>query len=229
VKALAADLTLLAEAAFFLALVVGVIAQRGRRYKLHDWIQTPVVALNLIFIIFIMAGSFVSQRVAATLPQRPGDAYYLVVAVHAGLGLAAEGLAVYCLLAGHQILPRKFGRLRYWMWTTFGFWTAAVAFGAGTYYVWYVRQPAALLQPQAGEPAVLGPVSFCDHAAPSDSVRVLLDRILLDPGGSASVTFDQPGTYPYYCELHGASGGQGMAGTIVVGDAGGGGGSTYTY
>ena len=37
------------------------------------------------------------------------------------------------------------------------------------------------------------------------------------PGAtSTSVTFDQPGTYPYFCRYHGSPGGRGMAGTIVV-------------
>ncbi len=31
-----------------------------------------------------------------------------------------------------------------------------------------------------------------------------------------SFTFDSEGTYPYYCELHGASGGSGMSGTVNV-------------
>lgn len=36
------------------------------------------------------------------------------------------------------------------------------------------------------------------------------------PGESYSFTFDQAGTFPYYCTLHGARGGIGMAGTIIV-------------
>ena len=102
-----ADLSLIAEIIFFIAICLGVVAQRRGRYKLHDWIQTPVVLLNLFLIIFVMVSSFLGQRVISTLPQRPGDAYYLVVAIHAALGLIAEGLAIYALLAGHKILPRK--------------------------------------------------------------------------------------------------------------------------
>ncbi|MCA9953439.1 MAG: hypothetical protein H6657_20805 [Ardenticatenaceae bacterium] len=135
------DFTLLAEIILFLALCAGVIAQRRDKYKLHDWIQTPVVILNLLLIVFVMISSFLGQRVLNTLPQRPGDAYYLVVAIHAGLGFIAEALAIYCLLAGHQILPRKIGRLRYWMWATFAFWTVALIAGIGTYIVWYVQTP----------------------------------------------------------------------------------------
>jgi plastocyanin len=37
-------------------------------------------------------------------------------------------------------------------------------------------------------------------------------------GDSCKVTFDKPGTYPYFCEVHYASG---MTGTITVGNGGG--------
>jgi plastocyanin len=36
---------------------------------------------------------------------------------------------------------------------------------------------------------------------------------------SFSLTFDDPGTIPYHCQVHGAIGGFGMAGTIVVGSS----------
>ena len=39
----------------------------------------------------------------------------------------------------------------------------------------------------------------------------------LTTGQSFSATFDEPGTFAYYCSLHGAPG-KGMAGTIVVSD-----------
>ena len=43
------------------------------------------------------------------------------------------------MLSGWQILPRKFGTLKWFMRLTFVVWTAAVLFGLGTYYVWYLR------------------------------------------------------------------------------------------
>ncbi len=42
------------------------------------------------------------------------------------------------------------------------------------------------------------------------------DSGLIQPGGSYQRTFQQPGTYPYYCRPHGGPGGQGMSGVIVV-------------
>jgi plastocyanin len=43
------------------------------------------------------------------------------------------------------------------------------------------------------------------------------DTGLYDPGLMESITFDTPGTFPYYCILHGApDGSTGMVGTIIV-------------
>jgi plastocyanin len=46
-----------------------------------------------------------------------------------------------------------------------------------------------------------------------------------DPSAAAwsfTLTFDGPGTIPYFCQVHGTAGGAGMAGEIVVADDGGG-------
>jgi plastocyanin len=40
----------------------------------------------------------------------------------------------------------------------------------------------------------------------------------LDAGVGFKQSFDQPGTYKYYCEFHGGAGGGGMSGVITVGD-----------
>lgn len=42
------------------------------------------------------------------------------------------------------------------------------------------------------------------------------DTGLFDEGNTATVTFDTPGTYVYYCLLHGSPDGSGMAATITV-------------
>ncbi len=52
------------------------------------------------------------------------------------------------------------------------------------------------------------------HSATADDDS--FDTDLIDPGGSKSITFDKPGTYPYYCTLHGDKGGVDMAGVITV-------------
>lgn len=44
------------------------------------------------------------------------------------------------------------------------------------------------------------------------------DTGLFNNGEQASITFDKPGTYIYYCLLHGSPDGSGMAATIIVTD-----------
>jgi plastocyanin len=41
----------------------------------------------------------------------------------------------------------------------------------------------------------------------------------INPGQTFSFTFTQAGTYPYHCALHGAAGGVGMSGTVIVENA----------
>jgi plastocyanin len=42
------------------------------------------------------------------------------------------------------------------------------------------------------------------------------DTAIFQPGESKSVTFSKPGTFAYYCQLHGTPDGNGMVGTVVV-------------
>lgn len=43
-----------------------------------------------------------------------------------------------------------------------------------------------------------------------------VDSDSLSTGDMVSFTFDQPGTFAYYCRFHGGPGGVGMSGTIIV-------------
>ena len=51
------------------------------------------------------------------------------------------------------------------------------------------------------------------HTVTSDTA--LFDGAL-PSGADFQFTFSQAGTYPYYCQPHGGSGGQGMSGVVVV-------------
>lgn len=52
------------------------------------------------------------------------------------------------------------------------------------------------------------------HTVTSDDD--LFDSDSLSKGDTFSFTFEEPGTYPYYCKFHGGPGGTGMAGTVTV-------------
>jgi plastocyanin len=73
-----------------------------------------------------------------------------------------------------------------------------------------------------GEPLTIAPgttvVWVNNHA---DVHTVTSDTGLFDSGNLSSGqtfehTFDEPGEFPYHCQLHGGPGGQGMASTITV-------------
>jgi plastocyanin/uncharacterized membrane protein YozB (DUF420 family) len=176
---LGADIALVAQILFYMILLLGIGAQLLRRYKWHDRFQTPVVVLNLFFIIFIMVVSFAEARVLQTLPRRPGDPYYLTVAIHGCLGTVTQLLAIYCLLAGFKILPRRIGLLKWFMRATFALWTFTLLFGLGTYYVWYLREAEAVALPEIEE---LGDVNApVDPNAPPPPRRVSLQNFVFEP------------------------------------------------
>mgnify|MGYP002623647554 FL=1 len=138
---LGADVALVGEIVLYVFICIAVVAQRRGLYHWHDRIQTPVVLVNFVFIFVIMVLSLRYENVPSEFVERPFEPFYLVVVIHAVLGIVAQGLATYCLLAGHKILPRKIGRLRYCMCATFIVWTAAVVMGVYTYYIWYIVTP----------------------------------------------------------------------------------------
>ena len=130
------DITLTLEILFFVLLTIGVIAQRRGNYHLHDKIQTPVVVLNTILVIWIMLMEYFGRNLAAATLAKP-NSYHIIVTVHALFGITAAVLSIYCLLAGWKILPRRIGQLRKVMILTYAVWAIAVVLGITTYIVWY--------------------------------------------------------------------------------------------
>jgi plastocyanin len=53
-----------------------------------------------------------------------------------------------------------------------------------------------------------------EHSATADDGS--WDTGVYGPGGEATIAFDTPGAYQYYCTLHGTPGGNGMSGTVTV-------------
>ena len=136
-----ADLTLLIEAVMGIALLVGAVLARRRRYRAHAWCQSAVVLLNLVVIGFAMAPSFYIQ-LAPKIPQAMRKSYYAIATGHSALGVVAELTGLYVILAaGTNLLP-KFLRLRNyrgWMRATLILWWAVLLLGVATYVRWYVH------------------------------------------------------------------------------------------
>ncbi len=96
---------------------------------------------------------------------------------------------------------------------------AGVALAANVNVVDDAFQPASTAV-AAGESVTFTNSGESPHTATADDGS--FDTGTIDPGASATVTFDTPGRYPYFCRFHGDPGGSGMAGVVVVTGSGGG-------
>jgi plastocyanin len=72
----------------------------------------------------------------------------------------------------------------------------------------------------AGESVTFTNNGDSPHTATADDGS--FDTGTVESGSSATVAFDSPGTYRYYCQFHGGPGGSGMSGVITVTGSGGG-------
>jgi uncharacterized membrane protein YozB (DUF420 family) len=132
--------TLLIELAMALALLVGAVLARRRRYRGHAFCQGTVVLLNLAIIIRYMTSSF-RRAVVPGIPGDLGDSYYWLATLHGVAGLVAEMLAVYVILvAGTKLLPLRlrFTRFKLWMRTALVLWLVTFLLGVATFVRWYV-------------------------------------------------------------------------------------------
>lgn len=136
----AADVNLVAQLAMSVALILGVILARQKRYRAHAACQTTVLLLNLGMIGLEMWPSF-RQQVAAHLPKGFHSRYYTIATIHAAFGTAAELLGLYIVLvAGTSLVPRSlcFKQWKRWMRIELALWSVALIGGVGTYFAWYI-------------------------------------------------------------------------------------------
>lgn len=137
----AADCVLLLELGMGAALTLGVVFARRRKFRAHAWCQSAVVLLNLVVISGYMLPSF-ERAVEPGIPAKLGRSYYWLSTAHASVGIVAELLGLYILLAaGTTLLPKSARLTRYkpWMHRAFVAWWLAVIFGLLTYLRWYTR------------------------------------------------------------------------------------------
>ena len=89
-----------------------------------------------------MGPSFYFQ-VVPKIPRRLRKYYYAIAAGHSVLGVVAEMLRIYIVLAaGIDAMPQRFRLKNYraWMRTTFVLWWLVLLFGAATYLRLCVRR-----------------------------------------------------------------------------------------
>jgi uncharacterized membrane protein YozB (DUF420 family) len=134
-----ADLNLLIQIAMGVALVVGALLARSKRYAAHGVCQSTVLVLNLAAISSVMWPSFQSQ-VLPHLPKHFRGPYYAIAAAHGVLGTVAELVGLYILVvAATNILPQawRFRRWKLWMRIELALWLFVLLTGIGTYFIWY--------------------------------------------------------------------------------------------
>jgi uncharacterized membrane protein YozB (DUF420 family) len=136
-----ADLTLLVEVSMGMALLAGAVLARRRHYRAHACCQSAVVLLNLVIIGLAMAPSFYIQ-IASKIPHSLRKPYYAIAAGHAALGVIAELMGLYVIVAaGTHVLPDRLRLRNYraWMRATLALWWVVLLLGMATYVRWYVR------------------------------------------------------------------------------------------
>jgi uncharacterized membrane protein YozB (DUF420 family) len=135
------DLALLLEIAMGVALLIGALLARVRKYRWHAWCQSAVVLLNLAVILLVMAPSF-AVRVSPKIPAKLNKTFYALATAHAALGSIAEIAGLYLVFAaGTKILPQRFRVAEYkrWMRSVLVLWWFALLLGLATYIRWFTQ------------------------------------------------------------------------------------------
>lgn len=155
---MSADLNLIAQIIILAGLYLGYYFARRKKIRPHHAnVQTTMVLVNLLLILFVMATSFYNFVI---LGGTTGGAVAQSMIVHAFLGLVAELSGIYLILRMRtKVIPpnlriKNFKRL---MQFTLALWTVVVLLGLAIYYLRYIApraqsaSPIAPLQHQAKE------------------------------------------------------------------------------
>ena len=112
-----ADVVVLLEIGMGVALLIGAVLARMRRFRLHAWCQSVIVLLNFVVIVLIKMISSFHVHVSLKIPLKLGKAYYALATVHGALGSVTEIAGLYILLAaGTNVLPHNFRVTEYKLW-----------------------------------------------------------------------------------------------------------------
>lgn len=220
------------------------LARRGK-YVAHGICQTIVYLVNQAAIMFFMAPHF-HEGALPGIPAKLKDPFFSVSAAHAAVGTVAVVLGLYLILAGWKILPPRFrtSRLKQLMRLELGLWWLVIALGVATFVVWNVvgaqpkATPTPVVAPEGKPAAKTVTIEVTNYEFKPSSVTIEAGSTVIwknatgrhtvvadDQGFNSEVLapeeefrrqFDQPGTYKYFCSIHGAAGGAGMSGTVVV-------------
>ena len=125
----AADINLVAQLLLLAGLLVGFALARRKRFEQHGNVQTAMVLLNLVLIVFMMAPSFFDYVVEGGTTT--GTVATLMI-VHGVLGTVVEIVALYLVLRMRtQLIPKRFRvrNIKLAMRATLALWTVLVLLG----------------------------------------------------------------------------------------------------
>jgi uncharacterized membrane protein YozB (DUF420 family) len=134
-----ADLNLVLQISMGMALLLGALLARSKRYSAHAACMAAVLLLNLVMIALVMWPSF-HELVLPKIPARLVRRYYAAATLHGALGAVTELFGLYILLvAGTDVVPERwrFRRWKLWMRVELAVWWMVLLSGIGTYLIWY--------------------------------------------------------------------------------------------
>jgi plastocyanin/uncharacterized membrane protein YozB (DUF420 family) len=165
-----------------LALLLGMLLARQKRFRAHGICQSAVVLLNLIPIASFMGPAF-HKGVLPALPKGLNDRFYAVATAHATLGTIAELVGLYIILsAGLKVLPQalRFTNYKRWMRTELALWWLVIVFGLGTYWVWNVSSRAQTA-PSVNAPATVSQAPSSGSEQATKTVNITIGNFAFDP------------------------------------------------
>ena len=194
---LLADISLVAYVLLILpGMLAGLIlARRGKHRPHHKYLMITVTGVNWVLIIFLMAVTFFAD-VAGNVGSQPGNARYLVPAVHTLFGLPAQILATFIVIRmliedrsvarakarGEQDMQKYwFKRAKPIMRLTLALWLVTATFGVVTYLVRYDVV-------QIGSPGTGPAPALTQEAPPSNDAKVPVAT----EDGAGVVTTEEP-------------------------------------
>lgn len=138
----AADMTLVLSLAVAAALTIGFILARKKRFGAHRGFQTVAVVANAVLVLWMMILPF-RDFVAPGLPERVGERFYGVTALHAALGVSALVFGVFVMLRGNGLMPAflRFRDYRTFMRVSYTLYLLATLVGVLVYLTWFVGNP----------------------------------------------------------------------------------------
>jgi uncharacterized membrane protein YozB (DUF420 family) len=140
------DVVALFEIATGVLLVVGMFLVRAGHVRVHAYLQSTIVLVNVPVVLIWMVPSYLAN-VAPYVRSDLAMPYVWVPTLMLVVGAAAEVVGVYVILvAGTNWIPERgrFRRYKLWMRTVVTLWWSVIVLGLLTYYVWYVSPNGAL-------------------------------------------------------------------------------------